>query len=240
MILNNFLKTLTVILLFISFNSWSNELGTPQCYGYLTELVRSSNFPFTDVTEEEINLLIDNDQGSKILAQLNYDKKEKDRENANSTALVGWIKYDIKNQRLFNVSAYLNEKPEELSFDKKYAIKFEQCHKQKEQIISEISCEKIYNQIKDKIVNFPRPLETFTVIGKGRLYFYSAPNDKCKISNNLFIIPKDTVVVYSEYNSFYYVMYIGKNNTVEGWIDSKRLKSTGRNIGPNTENKISN
>lgn len=238
MILNNFLKTLIVVLLFLSFKSWSNELNNPKCYGYLTELVRNSTFPFTDVTKEEINLLIDDDQESEILAQLNYDKKEKDSENVNSTALVGWIKYDIKNQRLFNVSAYLNEKPEELSFDKKYAIKFEQCRKQKKQIISESSCEKVHNQIKDKIVNFSKPLEVFTVIGEGRLYFYSAPNDKCKISNNLFIIPKDTVVVYSEYNNFYYVMYIGKNNTVEGWVDSKRLKSTGKNIGPNTYNDI--
>lgn len=232
MILNSSLKIVTIVLLFLSFNSWSKELNTLKCYDYLTELVRSSNFPFTYVTKEKINLLIDNDQGNKIFVKLTYDKEEKDRDrvNPNSTATEGWIEYDIKKQRLFNISAYLNEKPEELSFDKKYAIKFDQCRKQPEQVSSEIFCEKINEQIQSKVIHFPNPLETYTVIGKRRLYFYSAPDKNCKISNNLFVIPNDIVIPYLEYNHYYYVSY-SENMDITGWVLKDRLQSTGKYLG---------
>jgi len=41
---------------------------------------------------------------------------------------------------------------------------------------------------------------SFTVIGnKGyRSYFHSAPSNQCKLKN-LFIIPKDSVIVYQEF-----------------------------------------
>jgi hypothetical protein len=40
---------------------------------YLTELVRSSNFPFKYVSKEKTNLLIDNDTGDNVMAQLFFD-----------------------------------------------------------------------------------------------------------------------------------------------------------------------
>lgn len=62
-----------------------------------------------------------------------------------------------------------------------------------------------------------------TVSTKGLSYFYSAPDNKCK--TNKFIIFKDQVDAYMEYNSFYYIMYFGKNGvTTEGWVKSERLK----------------
>lgn len=50
-----------------SFTTGSN-LEEGSCYGYLTELVRSSNFPFKYVTKEKTNLLIDNDTGDSVMA----------------------------------------------------------------------------------------------------------------------------------------------------------------------------
>lgn len=69
-----------------------------------------------------------------------------------------------------------------------------------------------------------------TVSVKGRSYFYSAPDDKCK--TNKFIIFKDQVDAYMEYNKFYYIMYFGRDGiTTEGWVKSERLKENGYGVG---------
>lgn len=88
------------------------------CYGYLTELVRSSNFPFRYTKKEKINLLIDDDNGERVLAQLHYD--------TSGEGIVGWVKYYPKDKTLFNASADLDE-PVELVYDKKYSELYEKC-----------------------------------------------------------------------------------------------------------------
>lgn len=72
----------------------------------------------------------------------------------------------------------------------------------------------------------------YTVSSKGRSYFYSAPDDKCKTSK--FIVFKERIDVYMEYNDFYYVIYFGKNGvTTEGWMKSERIKANGYGVGHN-------
>lgn len=132
---------------------------------------------------------------------------------------------------LSNISAYLNEKLEELSFDKKDAIKFEQYRKQPEQVNFEIFCEKINDHIQKEVIHFSNPIETYTVIGKSRLYFYSAPDKNCKISNNLFVIPSDIGIPYFEYNNYFYVSY-SENTDITGWVYKDRLQPTGKYLGP--------
>ncbi|MPR00764.1 hypothetical protein F0169_00975 [Pseudomonas sp. MAFF 212408] len=88
------------------------------CYGYLTELVRSSNFPFRYTTRDKVNLLIDNDDGERVFAQLNYE--------TSGEGIVGWVTYYINDQLLVNSSADLEE-PVALSYDKEYAEQYEDC-----------------------------------------------------------------------------------------------------------------
>lgn len=65
-----------------------------------------------------------------------------------------------------------------------------------------------------------------------RVYFYSAPDENCKI-NGLFIIKGDLVNSYAEYQGFSSVMYFKKDGeTANGWIHSDSIKSTGTGIGP--------
>ncbi|MGK3141386.1 hypothetical protein [Pantoea sp. C2G6] len=74
------------------------------------------------------------------------------------------------------------------------------------------------------------------VSGKGRAYFYSAPNEKCKIKN-LFIIPGDLVNASADYNDYTYIIYFKKDGDgVEGWVKSNRLAPTGTGIGPSVNN----
>lgn len=94
----------------------NNEHG--RCYGYLTGLVRSSNFPFTYVTKDKANLLIDDDQGETVSAQVVFD--------TDGSGTMGWVQYDIQTHKLLNTSAELEE-PVLLRFNKKCADQYEHC-----------------------------------------------------------------------------------------------------------------
>jgi hypothetical protein len=80
--------------------------------------VRSSNFPFTYVTKDKANLLIDNDQGEIVSAQIVFD--------TDGSGTMGWIQYDFQTHQLLNTSAEL-ETPKLLTFNKKYADQYEHC-----------------------------------------------------------------------------------------------------------------
>ncbi|MFZ5273772.1 hypothetical protein [Enterobacter asburiae] len=72
----------------------------------------------------------------------------------------------------------------------------------------------------------------YEVIGLGRVYFYSSPNNACKDSS-VFIIPGDRVNAYGDYKDFTYVMYFSKRGKeYHGWVKSERLHPTGTGIGP--------
>ncbi|EPJ3803575.1 hypothetical protein GWI68_09460 [Proteus sp. G2669] len=77
----------------------------------------------------------------------------------------------------------------------------------------------------------------YKVIGKGKAYFYTAPDFNCKI-NKLFLIEGDLANAYFDYSDFTFIMYLDKKGkTIEGWIESNRLTPTGTGIGPSDKNK---
>ncbi|RON03953.1 hypothetical protein [Pseudomonas brassicacearum] len=88
------------------------------CYGYLTEMVRSSDFPFRYVTKDRVNLLIDEDDGEMVRAQLFYD--------TDGTGTIGWVEYNVTTHVLRNTSAELEE-PVALTFDAAFAKGYAQC-----------------------------------------------------------------------------------------------------------------
>ena len=92
--------------------------GKGSCYEYLTKLVRSSNFPFTYVSKEKANLLIDNDTGDRVMAQLFFE--------TGGTGTIGWVQYDVPQRQLFNVSGDMEE-PQDLTFDASFATEYETC-----------------------------------------------------------------------------------------------------------------
>lgn len=72
----------------------------------------------------------------------------------------------------------------------------------------------------------------YVVIGHGRLYFHTSPNSDC-IEKKIFLVKGDLVNTYAEYNGFSSIIYFKKNGeSVEGWVESNRLRSTGTGIGP--------
>lgn len=79
----------------------SDKSVSPSCYGHLTELLRSSSFPFRYVSKEKSNLMVDEDTGDSVTAKVVFD--------TDGTGTIGWVKYEIAQRRLLNISAELEE-----------------------------------------------------------------------------------------------------------------------------------
>lgn len=116
-----------------------SEQGSENCYDYLTELVRSCNFPFSEwkISKEKVNLLIDNDDENIIKAKLFYE--------TSGTGTIGWIEYDKKNGKLFNTSANL-DRPIELKYELKWKNLFDSClfNKGNDKLVDENLLKKVY------------------------------------------------------------------------------------------------
>ncbi|WP_449551247.1 hypothetical protein [Lelliottia amnigena] len=77
----------------------------------------------------------------------------------------------------------------------------------------------------------------YVIKNAGRTYFYSSPDESCKIED-LFIVQGDLVNVYADYNGFSSIMYFKKNGVpITGWIHSDTLKPTKTGIGPKKSNE---
>lgn len=78
----------------------------------------------------------------------------------------------------------------------------------------------------------PASESVYKVVDTNRVYFYSAPNEECKIKN-LFIIKGDLINLYAEYKGFSSVVFFKENGgPVSGWIHSKSILPTGKGDGP--------
>lgn len=91
----------------------------------------------------------------------------------------------------------------------------------------DVECTKLDARVGGSEDNYRPPLEA-TVIGKDRLYFYSAPNERCKMKD-VFVIAGDMLTVYKPFDGWVNVMYISKDgNDFMGWVDEKRIKKIGQ------------
>lgn len=102
-------------------NIIKNQINKSEnCYDYLTELVRSSNFPFSSwgIEKKKVNLEIDDDNKEYISAKLFFE--------TDGTGTIGWVKYYKKIGKLFDTSANL-ETAHELKFDAKWRKLFDNC-----------------------------------------------------------------------------------------------------------------
>lgn len=93
-------------------------------------------------------------------------------------------------------------------------------------------CENVNALAEKERYSIPSSESGYVVSDAHRVYFFSAPDDNCKIKG-LFIVNGDLVDAYADYKEFSYVIFFKKNgDPVEGWIHSKSIKPTGTGIGP--------
>ncbi|MFO1519535.1 MAG: hypothetical protein U1F57_07755 [bacterium] len=92
-------------------------------------------------------------------------------------------------------------------------------------------CSKLNDEATAKAAAF-YPRESYSVTGSGRLYFYSAPSSECR-EEKTFVIPGDSLVLYSEYKGWYNVGFFNTKtgNDAFGWVKPERLKYSGT-LGP--------
>ncbi|WP_447838770.1 hypothetical protein [Aeromonas salmonicida] len=89
-----------------------------QCYEYLADAVRSSNYDFIYVAAKDVNVVVDSDDGQEVSMQLSYD--------TDGSGSIGWASYIYSDASLWNTSAYLEDKIK-LRYDESIKSKLQKC-----------------------------------------------------------------------------------------------------------------
>lgn len=89
------------------------------------------------------------------------------------------------------------------------------------------ACDKILKKAEQDEVTLS-PVSSYKVTGSGRLHFHTAPTADC-VNKDVFVVPGDRLIAYSEYKGWFSVMYMNFKTGKErsGWVESKRLKLAG-------------
>ena len=109
------MRTSYVIIVFSNIAIAGDNL---QCYDYLADAVRSSNYDFIYVAAKDVNVVIDSDNGKEVSMQLSYD--------TDGSGSIGWASYIYSDASLWNTSAYLEDKIE-LQYDESIKSKLKKC-----------------------------------------------------------------------------------------------------------------
>lgn len=112
------MRTSYVIIVFSNIAIAGDNL---QCYDYLADAVRSSNYDFIYVAAKDVNVVIDSDNGKEVSIQLSYD--------TDGSGSIGWASYIYSDASLWNTSAYLEDKIK-LKYDELIKSKLRKCFEQ--------------------------------------------------------------------------------------------------------------
>jgi hypothetical protein len=98
-------------------------------------------------------------------------------------------------------------------------------------------CTRIAQKAERERALIPSYMSGRKVVDAGRLYFYSAPDKRCRMKN-VFVIPNDHLEAYSTYGDYTEVVYwSAKSGDPSGWVLSSRIVETGTGIGPDRNQK---
>jgi hypothetical protein len=89
-----------------------------QCYDYLADAVRSSNYDFIYVAANDVNIIVDSDDGQEVSMQLTYD--------TDGSGSIGWALYIYSDASLWNTSVYLEDKIK-LQYSESIKSKLKKC-----------------------------------------------------------------------------------------------------------------
>ncbi|ENC6655802.1 hypothetical protein ABKY47_000199 [Aeromonas hydrophila] len=110
-----------ILYLIIVFSNAAIASDNSQCYDYLADAVRSSNYDFIYVAAKDVNVVIDSDNGKEVSMQLSYD--------TDGSGSIGWASYIYSDASLWNTSAYLEDKIK-LKYDELIKSKLRKCFEQ--------------------------------------------------------------------------------------------------------------
>ncbi|MDM8359315.1 hypothetical protein [Pandoraea communis] len=152
-------------------------------------------------------------------------------ENLDGYVTIGWLKLDADADKIFDVTIDPDE-PKELEISTRYVRNFVRQCLISTQPISQINCDEI-RKVAEHGNYIAAGSSRRTVIGAGRLQFYSAPDYSCKMPR-VFVLTGESVIAYANYLGFTSVAYIRSKGAgpVLGWVRSDRLRPNGLGVSP--------
>ncbi|MDN7699826.1 hypothetical protein R0290_06670 [Burkholderia semiarida] len=151
----------------------------------------------------------------------------------NREATVGWVTLDTRAMQAFDVTRD-PDRPDELKIDRRALSRFvSTCAVAATPIHSAVDCDALNRRAQAQGDDVMGSDAGRVVIGNGRLPFFSAPDDACRI-DGLFVVEHDHVDARTKYGDFTSVVYLNPRTQgiAEGWVRTARLKPDGTGIAP--------
>jgi hypothetical protein len=88
-------------------------------------------------------------------------------------------------------------------------------------------CDKLAEEAETSGIGY-YPSAEAKVIGIGKVSFYNAPNNQCKMKG-VFVIKGNYLTVYKSYKGWVMAMYVAKNGEdFTGWLPESKVKVVGQ------------
>jgi hypothetical protein len=93
-------------------------------------------------------------------------------------------------------------------------------------------CPTAYEQAEQEKTAIPGESSLRAVAGPGRLYFHTAPDDRCRLKN-VFVIPNDRLEVFAVHGDFAEVIYWNPVTGIgtAGWVRHARIAESAHIVG---------
>lgn len=151
----------------------------------------------------------------------------------NREATIGWVTLDTQAMRALDVTRD-PDRPDVLKIDPHALSRFvSTCVAPAAPVRNVVDCDALNRRAQAQGDYVMGSDAGRVVTGKGRLPFYSAPDDACRI-DGLFIVEHDHVDARADYGRFTSVVYLNPRTRgiAEGWVSTARLKPDGTGIAP--------
>jgi hypothetical protein len=230
----NFFATMPLIL-----SQSSNAFAfsnSPECVSELKKLIVP---PLTHVVVNKSIIKTEITDSSNGIYSARLFVPADSPENLDKQVSIGWVNLDINSMKAYDVTNDPDNKVAlEVDHDlyKKYV---DRCIVDaSEADATTTMCNTVERQAEKSEVLIAGEKSGFKVIGRGRLQFYSAPDERCKTPGT-FILPGEKVDAHSAFAGYTSVDYFNMKtrSSASGWVKSDRLAPTGLGIAPPQQGK---
>ncbi|WP_246327084.1 hypothetical protein [Burkholderia guangdongensis] len=198
------------------------------CRSELRELIVP---PLEHVAMNKRNIQVDLEDTSDGVYSVRLYVQADSPDNFDKRVSIGWVNLDTNSMKVLDMTRDPDH-PDVLKVNaEKYRKFVSDCIRKPSK--AAMSCDELNKHASHAVASIPLSESGMTVIGSGRLQFYSAPSLECKMKG-VFILTGESVNAYIKYNGFTSVAYVSSKNNdpVKGWVRSTRLKRNDLEISP--------
>jgi hypothetical protein len=205
--------------------------NSPECTGELEKLIVPS-LTHAVFSRSAIKAEISDNSDEVYSARLFVAGNNPD--NLDKQVTIGWVNLNIRSMKAYEVTTDENNKMALKVNATSYKRYVDKCILDNKKENAEVAlCGTLDRSAEKSEALIPGDRSEHKVIGRGRLQFYSAPDEKCMMPDT-FILPNERVDAHSEFNGYVSVDYFNlkTGSTANGWVKSNRLVPTGFGIAP--------